>query len=88
MLQLAVQRLLEILGEAFGQAMRNDPWVAESFPDAYVIVGLRNRIIHGYDQISDEVLWSTVVEDIPRLQAQLGVMLPDSPDIAPPGDNP
>ena len=35
------------------------------------IIGTRNRIIHSYDNISDEVLWTIVVRDLPKLKAQV-----------------
>ena len=35
------------------------------------IIGTRNRIIHSYDNISDEVIWSIVVRDLPKLKVQV-----------------
>jgi uncharacterized protein with HEPN domain len=71
MRQRAVERVLEIIGEAFNQAIREDPSLPEFFPDAYIIVGMRNRIIHGYDELVEEVIWSTAVEDVPALVERL-----------------
>jgi uncharacterized protein with HEPN domain len=39
------------------------------------IVGLRNRLIHGYDSIDYEMLWSVVVQKIPELHGQLASVL-------------
>ena len=63
---LAMTRLLEILGEAAARV--SDPgrqrWPA--IPWAKV-VGLRNRLIHGYDRVDFDILWTTVVNDLPPL---------------------
>ncbi len=63
---LALVRLLEVLGEAAGrvsEACREEhpevPWSQ--------IVGLRNRLIHGYDSVDLEVLWRILRDDLPPL---------------------
>jgi uncharacterized protein with HEPN domain len=69
-LNLALVRLLEIVGEAASRtpleerAQHNDiPWAQ--------IVGLRNRLIHGYDSVDFEILWQIVNSDLPNLIAKL-----------------
>jgi uncharacterized protein with HEPN domain len=68
--QLAITRLLEIVGEAsgrVGEATRDQhPSIAWS-----QIVGLRNRLIHGYDEVDCDILWKIVDDDLPRLIAEL-----------------
>jgi uncharacterized protein with HEPN domain len=63
---LALTRLLEILGEAAGRVSiptRNKfPEVAWSN-----IVGLRNRLVHGYDQVDFDILWQIVKNDLSPL---------------------
>ena len=39
------------------------------------IYGLRNRIVHGYDGVNLSVIWTTVREDLPRLEQQLSAIL-------------
>ena len=63
---LAMSRLLEILGEAAssvskeGQSHHSDiPWAQ--------IVGLRNRLIHGYDTIDPDIVWQILTQDLPTL---------------------
>ena len=80
-LSLALVRLLEIVGEAAARVSpslqgRHDhvPW-----PE---IVGLRNRLIHGYDAVDLDILWQIVADDLPPLIAQLQAIL----DAAPNGD--
>ena len=51
----AVERNLEIIGEAVQRILQKDPSVQLS--NVRRIVDTRNRIIHGYDTVSDELLW-------------------------------
>lgn len=66
MLELALVRLVEIIGEA---AARTSPELQQqysSFPWRQVI-GMRNRLIHGYDTVDLDVLWETIEIDLPML---------------------
>jgi len=69
-LQLALVRLLEIIGEAANRVPREDrerfPGIA--WPD---IVALRNRLIHGYDAVDLSVVWRVIQSDIPELVKEL-----------------
>jgi len=65
----AVERNLEIIGEAVNRIIKEDPNFL--LDQAKNIIGTRNRIIHCYDNISDEVLWTIVVRDLPKLKAQV-----------------
>lgn len=73
--RLAVERLLEIVGEALSVALRIDPELRTQFPDFHRAVGLRNRIIHGYDDINDVVIWDIVQTNLPPLICQLETLL-------------
>ncbi len=73
-LNLALVRLLEIVGEAATRmtlAERNQypgiPWEG--------IVGLRNRLIHGYDSVDFDILWQIVTKDLPPLIKSLEKVL-------------
>lgn len=68
-LKRAVERDLEIIGEAVNRTLKKDP----NFPieNAYKIVGLRNHIIHAYDNISDENLWAIIQKHIPLLKLEV-----------------
>ena len=66
MLQLAVARLVELVGEAasqvpveFQRAHAEIPWPA--------IIGMRHRLIHGYDFVDMDILWDTVQYNLPEL---------------------
>ncbi|MCK9423526.1 MAG: DUF86 domain-containing protein [Bacteroidales bacterium] len=39
------------------------------------IVSLRNRIIHGYDVISDELIWGILINDLPKLKSEITLLL-------------
>lgn len=65
----AIERNIEIIGEAVGRILKAD----QHFPieSARKIIDTRNRIIHGYDSVSDEIIWAIVVRDIPSLERQV-----------------
>lgn len=75
LLRSAVERQFEILGEAAVRLRDHDPRIWERLPQAHAIVGLRNRLIHGYDTIDDAIIWSIVEEKAPPLAAQLEELL-------------
>ena len=70
MLNLALVRLLEILGEA---ASRVQPEDRANYPQIpwREVVGLRNRLIHGYDRVDFDILWEIVTEDLDPVIAEL-----------------
>lgn len=75
MLRSAVERQFEIVGEALNQAGREDSELSTLIPEVYRIVGMRNRLIHGYDSVDDELLWQTVQTHVPPLMRRLADLL-------------
>lgn len=73
MLQSAVERHMEIIGEAMNKALKLD----ESLPitDARKIVNTRNRIIHGYDDIDNIEIWNIIVNNLPTLRKEISALL-------------
>jgi len=67
----AVERQLEILGVAAKRALDEEPELRERIPELELAVGLRNRLIHGYDRVLHGVVVDTVRRDLPRLRASL-----------------
>jgi uncharacterized protein with HEPN domain len=65
----AVERNLEIIGEATQRIISVRPNVTISA--ARKIVDTRNRIIHGYDTVSDEIIWSIILRDLPVLKNEI-----------------
>ena len=75
MFRAAVERKLGIIGEAFNQLETADASVTGRFPELRKIVGLRNRVIHGYDNVDEEIIWDVVQNKLPALQKQVDAML-------------
>lgn len=75
MLRSAVERQFEIVGEALNQAETEEPDLSISIPDLRRIIGMRNRIIHGYDSVDDELLWQTIQAHVPPLAQRLAELL-------------
>lgn len=71
----AVERQLEILGEACGRLARAEPPLMEQAPNLKLAIDLRNRIIHGYDAVDDEIVYLTVTQDLDALRADLTRLL-------------
>ena len=69
-LQLAVVRAVELVGEA---ASRVSQKVRSQNPDIpwQDIIGTRNRLIHGYDRVDLGIVWDTIQDDLPSLIAIL-----------------
>jgi uncharacterized protein with HEPN domain len=73
-LNLALVRLLEIVGEAANRTPADERAQYGEIPWGQ-IVGLRNRLIHGYDSVDFEILWQIVNHDLPPLIAALDQIL-------------
>jgi uncharacterized protein with HEPN domain len=73
-LNLALVRLLEIVGEAAGRISKEERDRYSNIPWAE-IVGLRNRLIHGYDEVDLDILWEIVTADLTPLIKNLEKLL-------------
>jgi uncharacterized protein with HEPN domain len=73
MLKRAVERNLEIIGEATNRILAKEPEIEIS--DARKIVNLRNLVIHSYDSISDENIWAIVINNLPALKREIQKLL-------------
>ncbi len=69
----AVERNIEIIGEALSRIMQKDESII--ILNSRKIVDTRNRIIHGYDSVSDEVVWGILLNHIPILQLNVQNLL-------------
>ena len=65
----AVERKVEIMGEAINRILKKEPDF--NLPHAKEIINTRNRIIHGYDSVTPEFLWSLIIKHIPILKADI-----------------
>ena len=73
LLKRAIERDLEIIGEAINRILKTEPEF--QIENARRIIGLRNQIIHGYDNISDENIWAIVSKHLPLLKTEIKVLI-------------
>jgi uncharacterized protein with HEPN domain len=66
----AVERNIEIIGEAVNR-ITNYKNAEIEIQNARQIIGTRNRIAHEYDNISDEVIWTIIVRELPKLKEEI-----------------
>lgn len=64
----AVERALAIIGEAVTKLTKEQPDL--NVESARAIVGMRNRLIHSYDNVDDKIVWEVVRNHLPRLKAE------------------
>jgi uncharacterized protein with HEPN domain len=69
----AVERNIEIIGEAMSRILAKDDSIQLS--NSRKIVDTRNRIIHGYDTVSDDILWNIIIQHLPILKEEIGERL-------------
>ena len=69
----AIERELEIIGEATNNLLKINPDLAVS--SARKIVNLRNRVIHAYDSVDEILIWKVVIKDIPILLSEIQQLL-------------
>lgn len=74
LLRSAVERQF-FIGEALNKAGAAETSLAAQIPEFHRVIGLRNRLIHGYDNVDDEILWDIVQSKLPPLKAQIDDIL-------------
>ncbi len=75
MLHSAVERKLEIIGEALNQLSKTAPDLASRIPDLPAIVAFRNLLIHGYAIVDHRRVWGTLNESLPSLRITVTALL-------------
>ena len=73
LIKAAVERKIEIIGEAMNNTLQLDSNLAIS--NARRIVNTRNKIIHGYDEVDEVLIWEIVVKYLPILQQEVQLQL-------------
>jgi len=73
LLKRAIERNLEIIGEAMNRILKEDPDF--NLENAKRIIGLRNQIIHGYDTVSDESIWGIITNHLPKLKTEVDSLI-------------
>ena len=73
MLRRAVEREFEIIGEALSRIEKLDATIKIS--SKRQIISMRNRVIHGYDKIDNEIIWGTIIRHLPTLKLEVVSLL-------------
>jgi len=69
----AIERNIEIIGEAVNRILNVSPEI--KITNARKIVDTRNRIIHGYDTVSEDIIWALVSNDLKKLRQEIANLL-------------
>lgn len=69
----AIERNIEIIGEAVNRILAQNPQI--EITNARKIVDTRNRISHGYDSVSDDIIWAIVIRDLSKLEVEINNLL-------------
>ena len=75
LLRSAVERQLEIIGEALSQLAKVDPQIADNVPKLRRIIAFRNILVHGYAAIDYDTVWRLIEDKLPELQSNLTMLL-------------
>lgn len=75
MLKRAVERNLEIIGEAVNRILKRDVSFEQKISESKSMIGLRNQVIHSYDNISDENIWSILINHLPKLKSEIEILI-------------
>ncbi len=75
MLISAVERKIEIIGEAMSRIKRDAPELI--IENQRAIISFRNRVIHAYDSIDKEVVWAVIINHLPKLKLEVGKLIND-----------
>ena len=75
LLRSAVERQFEIIGEATRRIANDDQTIAEQITGYKTIIGLRNRIIHEYDNIANRTVWDIIQNNLPTLMQEVTDLL-------------
>lgn len=73
MVRRAVEREFEIIGEAMNSILKADDSI--KITSAERIIGMRNRVIHGYDKIDNGLVWGTIKKHLPVLKEEVSELL-------------
>jgi len=69
----AVERNIEIIGEAMNRILKENESI--QITNSRKIVDVRNRIIHGYDSVSDDFIWGIIIKYLPTLKSEIESLL-------------
>ena len=77
-LRSAVERQLQIVGEALAQLARRDPETTMTIPEVPRVVAFRNILVHRYADVDHELVWGVLRTSLPALRARIRPLLEES----------
>lgn len=75
LLRSGAERQFEIIGETLTRLVKADPATAQRISEYRRIISLRNVLVHGYDAVTDAVVWDIIQNKFPILLREVGAML-------------
>jgi uncharacterized protein with HEPN domain len=75
LLRSGVERQFEILGEALSRLLQIAPELSGRISDSRRIVAFRNRLIHGYASVADDIVWGVIEANLPKLEQEVRQLL-------------
>jgi uncharacterized protein with HEPN domain len=75
LVKAAVERKFEIMGEALNRLHKISPETAESVRNHKKIIAFRNVLIHGYDVVSDPIVWDIIQNSLPEVLQDIEALL-------------
>ncbi|MBI5364067.1 MAG: DUF86 domain-containing protein [Planctomycetes bacterium] len=75
LLRSAVERKLEIIGEALNLLHKREPEVASALPDHRAAISFRNILIHGYSRVDHAIVWTVVTGRLEPLERAAKALL-------------
>ena len=79
LVQAAVERKFEVIGEALNQLSKSDAAMAAQLPDLPQIVAFRNQLIHGYATVNSSTVWTIAQNSLPGLIRAVQRLLNEQP---------
>lgn len=73
MLRRAIERNIGIIGEATNRIVKEHPEI--TITSSRSIIATRNRVIHDYAAVMDDVMWKIVINDLPKLKEEVDVLM-------------
>jgi uncharacterized protein with HEPN domain len=80
LVQAAVERKFEVIGEALNQLSKLDATMAARLPDLPQIVAFRNQLIHGYATVNPSTVWTIAQNSLPSLIIVVQTLLDEQPE--------
>jgi len=78
LLQSGVERKFEIVGEALNRIKRDAPEMLDQIREPRSIISFRNILVHGYNGISNRIVWGIIEEDLDNLIEDVAILIKDN----------